>query len=196
MINLEIKVDEATLVKAKEVLEHLGLDLNMAINIYLRRIVIDKGLPISMVTEKSSIEDNKASEKSHSFENQEYINRSQSGITREMVDEVWKAFIKYYNDLEEISKLSDQVAAISGMNKGSALIYLNVLSNLVKGEPNTRTMKMDDLKYFLNRIKTNLGDEDYLNAIKSLRLSVPYWKEKLAGKFGEKVEALCAELTK
>lgn len=108
-----------------------------------------------------------------------------------MVDEVWHAFIKYHSGLGEISRLSDEVAEKSGMNRGSAFIYLNILSNLIKGEPNTRTLKMKDLEYLMKKIKSELGDNEHQRAIQSLKKSIPYWNEKLSGAFADKVEAFC-----
>ena len=122
----------------------------------------------------------------------EYIlPRTNKAITKEMVDEVWKAFLKYQKGLGDISRLRDDVAEQSGMNSGSAFIYLNILANLAKGEPNTRTLKMKDLSYLMEKIRTELSDEIFQNAIKSLQRSIPYWQVNIPGSFVGKVEEYC-----
>lgn len=194
MISIEIEVDDIIFTEASEVLENLGLDLQMAINIFLRRIAIEKGLPISMVSPKLNSEEKVFSEKDTPLIKHEFRRRTQNVITDEMVEEVWKAFVKHMERGYDISRLSDEISEVSGMNRGSASIYLNILSNLIKGELNKRNMKIRDLEYLLGKIKTDLGSDKYENAIKSLERSVPYWKEKLPGTFGENVERLIHEL--
>ena len=116
--------------------------------------------------------------------------RKSSAITRDMVDRVWEAFIRYNKGLGEIKSLSNEVSKNTGMNRGSAHIYLTILSNLIKGEPNTRILKIEDLEYMLERIKSELGENAYRNAIQSLKQSIPYWREKIPGLFADKVEKL------
>ena len=77
------------------------------------------------------------------------------------------------------------------MNQGSAFIYLTVLSNLVNGDPNTRVLKYKDLEYLMEKIKSELGENNYQKALKSLESSIPYWREKIPGSYADKVEAYC-----
>jgi hypothetical protein len=79
----------------------------------------------------------------------------------------------------------------TGMNQGSAFIYLTVLANLVKGEPNTRVLKYRDLEYLMGKIRAELGENEYQKALQSLRASIPYWREKISSVFADKVEAYC-----
>jgi addiction module RelB/DinJ family antitoxin len=193
MVTIEIDVDESTLKEAEEVLYSIGMDVSVAVNVFLRRIAIEKGLPISMSASVSSSRglDYLKEKPLPLTEEHSHKTRSNTTITRDMVDEVWDAFIRYNKGLGEIKSLSDEVSKNSGMNRGSAFIYLTILSNLIKGEPNTRTLKFQDLEYMIGRIKSELGENAYRNAIQSLKQSIPYWREKIPGLFADKVEGLC-----
>lgn len=184
MATIEINVDENVLTDAKNVLNRIGMDIPIAVNIFLRRVSIEKGLPFSLVVSEPP----KEPQHDDNTEIYTYQPRSNSTISPEMTQEVWNAFTEYLRGLGEINPLSDKVAEISGMNRGSAFIYLTMLANLSKAEGNTRTMKMKDLEFFMEKIKSELSTEIYHDAIKSLERSVPYWKSKLGGSFGEKVE--------
>lgn len=192
MRTIQIDVDENILKEAERILNSVGMDMQIAVNVFLRRVAIEKGLPMSMTISPSNLND-----RGVSVENQVPANvpthqtRNNNAITKDMVDEVWRAFLKYRKGLGEIGSLSDEVAKHSGMNRGSAFIYLNLLSNLVKGESNTRTLKVKDLEYLLEKIKTDLGENIHRNAIQSLKQSVTYWREKIPGAFADNVEALC-----
>lgn len=184
MAIIEIDVDENVLTDAENVLNRIGMDIPIAVNVFLRRVSIEKGLPFSLVVSESS------KEPQYDYNTETYNDppRSNSAISPEMTQEVWNAFTEYLRGLGGINPLSDKVAGISGMSRGSAFIYLTILANLSKAEGNTRTMKMKDLEFFMGKIKSELSTEIYHNAIKSLERSVPYWKSKLGGSFGEKVE--------
>jgi Na+-transporting NADH:ubiquinone oxidoreductase subunit NqrD len=92
-----------------------------------------------------------------------------------------------------ISSLNDEVSEYSGMKRGSVFIYLIILSNLIKGEPNTLTMKFKDLQSLMGKIESQLGENVYRDAIHSLEQSISYWRKKIPGSFANKVEALCRE---
>ncbi len=184
MTTIEINVDENVLTDAENVLNRIGMDIPIAVNVFLRRVSIEKGLPFSLVVSESS----KEPPQDCNTEIYTYQTRSNNTISPKMTQEVWYSFTEYLKGLGEINPLSDKVSEISGMNRGSAFIYLTMLANLSKAEGNTRTMKMKDLEFFMEKIKSELNTEIYQNAIKSLERSVPYWKSKLGGSFGEKVE--------
>ena len=196
MVTVEIQMEENLLDEAEKVLGAIGMDIPMAVNIFLRRVVLEKGLPMTMTGSGESkktfakLPETPEEESEYEF----IMTRTNKAITREMVEEVWRAFIKYSKGLGELSRLSDEVAEKSGMSRGSAFIYLNILANLVKGEPNTRTLKMKDLTFLMEKIRAELEDSLYQNAIKSLLRSIPYWQANLPGAFAEKVEAYCKNL--
>lgn len=194
MVTIEIDVDESILKEAEKALHSIGMDVQIAVNVFLRRVTIEKGFPMSM-TASASNQKEFVSEENQALLTKEhmYPTRNNNTITRDMVDEVWQAFVKYHKGLGEISRLSDEVSENSGMNRGSAFIYLTILSNLIKGESNTRTLKMQDLEYLMGKIESELGTNEYRNAIQSLKQSIPYWREKIPGLFADKVEALYRE---
>lgn len=191
MVTIEINVDNDTLEQAEKALHAIGMDVQIAINVFLRRVAIEKGLPMSMTVPVSDKIVSAIEKQSDEGDDKIYSTRSNNTITKDMVDEVWQAFIKYHSGLGEISRLSDEVAENSGMNRGSAFIYLNILSNLVKGELNTRNLKMKDLEYLMQKIKSELGIKEHQSAIQSLKKSIPYWRKKLPGAFADKVETFC-----
>jgi len=193
MAKLEINIEDVTLHEAEKILHSLGLNMEMAVNIFLRRVAIEKGLPMTMAAPVSSQAEPDASEDSNEVIDYDSIQvtRSNNKITPVMVEEVWRSFLRHLEGSGEINRMSTEVSTKTGMNRGSAFIYLNILANLAKGEPNTRTMKMKDLEYYMEKIKKELGEKKYQDALKSLKLSVPYWQDKLSGSFGDKVEAYC-----
>lgn len=193
MAKIEINIDEATLYEAEKILHSLGMNMEIATNIFLRRVILEKGMPMTMVAPVSSQvahESDDDTSELFDYESGTVVARSNNKITPDMVEEVWRCFLRHLNGSGEISDLSTELYNKTGMNRGSAMIYLNILTSLVKGEQNTRTMKFNDLKYFLEKIKNELGNSKYQNAMKSLRLSIPYWQEKLSGNFADKVAAL------
>ena len=193
MATIEIQIEDEILNEAEKALHGIGMDIQIAVNVFLRRVAIEKGLPMSMNLPSFSnkFSENTFDEKEYCEEGFQLKTRSNNAITKKMAVEVWEAFIRYHKGLGEINRLSDEISESSGMNRGSAFIYMNILANLVKGEANTRTMKMKDLEFFMDKIRDELGNEKHQQALKSLKLSVPYWKEKLAGNFGDKIEVYC-----
>lgn len=193
MVTIKIDVDDSVLKEAEKVLYSIGMDVPIAVNIFLRRVAIEKGMPMSMsasVLKQEKELDYSEGKQLHLTEERSCKIRKSSAITRDMVDKVWEAFIRYNKGLGEIKSLSNEVSKNTGMNRGSAHIYLTILSNLIKGEPNTRILKIEDLEYMLERIKSELGENAYRNAIQSLKQSIPYWREKIPGLFADKVEKL------
>lgn len=196
MATLEIQIDDKILKEAENALHSIGMDVQIAVNVFLRRVAIEKGLPMSMTAPASNQNEviNPSENSIPLSEGHLTPTRNNNSITRNMVEEVWQAFMKYHKGLGEISNLSDEVSEKSGMNRGSAFIYLTILSNLVKGEYNTRNLKIKDLEYLMMKIKTELGDNQYQNAIQSLKQSIPYWREKIPGTFADNVEAYVSNI--
>lgn len=194
MAKIEIQINDATLYEAEKVLHSLGMDVEMAVSIFLRRVAIEKGLPMTMAASTSNkfepdyFED--TTDEIPDYESSQ-IARSNNRITPAMVEEVWRAFLRHTEGSGEINRLSTEVSDKTGMNRGSAFIYLTVLTNLVNGDANTRVLKYKDLEYLMEKIKTELGESKYQNAVQSLKMSVPYWREKIPGAFADKVEAYC-----
>lgn len=192
MAKIEIQIDNEILSEAENVLYSLGMDVEMAVSIFLRRIALEKGLPLAMTGSVSKrVEQGLTENFVESFDDAKVSTRSNSRITTAMVDEVWQAFLRYVGGSGEINPLSTEVSMKTGMNRGSAFIYLTVLVNLVNGDPNTRVLKYKDLEYLMGKIQAELGERKYQKALKSLVASVPYWREKIPGSYADKVEAYC-----
>ena len=193
MAKIEIQIDDGILTEAKKVLHSLGMDVEMAVSIYLRRIALEKGLPMTMTGSVSKrIEQDTTGDFEEYFDDNTRVStRTNRRITTAMVDEVWRVFLRYCRGSGEINQLSIEVSTKTGMNRGSAFIYLTVLANLVNGDPNTRVLKYKDLEYLMGKIQAELGESKYHKALKSLMASVPYWREKIPGAFADKVEAYC-----
>lgn len=199
----EIYADDEIIRDASQIFEAIGMDLQMAVNIFLRRTASEKAFPLSMnaqlpkqvdrvpaASENSAFEHSGAS----SFRSNQ-PQRANTSITHEMVVDVWDTFMEYLNHGGEINRLSDGITARSGMTRGSAFIYLCILNNLVNGEYNTRNMKIADLEYYLDRIEKDLNEQQFTNALASLEQSIPYWREKIPGTFADNVEELVKSKT-
>lgn len=167
-------VDQKEFEEASRILESIGLSMDMAVGIFIKRIIKEKGLPLVLKQTESDAK----MDLSFSEENI-IVRKSSKAITMVMAEEVWSAFRKYQKGYDEILVLSDEISEKTGMNKGSAFIYLNIIAKMVKGEKNTRSMKPKDFEYFLNRIQSELGENAFQNAVKSIRLSIPYWRNNL-----------------
>lgn len=51
MATIQLRIDNATKKSAKSILDKLGIDMTSAIKIYLKQIVINKGIPFKLLTE-------------------------------------------------------------------------------------------------------------------------------------------------
>jgi DNA-damage-inducible protein J len=51
MATIQLRIDDATKKSAKSILDKLGIDMTSAIKIYLKQIVINKGIPFKLLTE-------------------------------------------------------------------------------------------------------------------------------------------------
>ncbi len=193
MATFEVRVDEDVLREAERVLNSLGMNVEVAVGIFLRRVIMEKGLPMTMVSSTASQPETTFYDTGEVLADRSsrFPMRDNRRITSAMVGEVWRAFRKYLEGTGEVSRLSNEVSEKTGMNPGSAFIYLTILANLVQGRPNTRVLKYRDLEYLMDRIEAELGRDAYLKAVESLKASVPYWKERVPGAFGERVEAYC-----
>ncbi len=50
MSHIQVRIDEETKKSAKKILDELGVDMSSAIKIYLKQIIINKGIPFKLVT--------------------------------------------------------------------------------------------------------------------------------------------------
>ena len=53
MTTIQLRIDEETKNSAKKILDKLGIDMSSAIKVYLKQIVIKKGIPCDLLTENN-----------------------------------------------------------------------------------------------------------------------------------------------
>lgn len=51
MTQIQIRIDEKTKKDAQAILSDIGMDLSSAIKVYLKQIIITKGIPMQLLTE-------------------------------------------------------------------------------------------------------------------------------------------------
>ncbi|MFR2586404.1 MAG: hypothetical protein ACLS9I_00515 [Adlercreutzia equolifaciens] len=104
-------------------------------------------------------------------------------ITKARAEDIWRRFSCYLEEGGSINSFAQDAHEATGMNQGSAFIYLTILDNLINGKHNTGNMKMSDLEFYMDQIKNQLDDRSYSNAVSSLRSSIPYWDKEEFGQF-------------
>lgn len=191
-MKLVINIDDQTAREAQTVYDTLGLDMETAVRMFLKRTVLEQRLPL---------ETNVPVISPSAFPNAssapvEEKKRTNNAITRAMAEDIWRRFDRYLNEGGDINAIAADAHTATGMNQGSAFIYLTILNNFVNGKHNTRNMKLADLKYYVERIQEELDRQSYLNTIESLKASIPYWDKEVFGMFASKVQTFIDELEK
>ena len=51
MSTIQVRVKEETKKQAKKILDELGMDMSAAVNIFLRQVIVKKGIPFVILTE-------------------------------------------------------------------------------------------------------------------------------------------------
>ena len=179
MAKLMFELNDELLKEVNDILDSVGLDLDIAFSIFARKIIKEKGLPFN-VRQKHDDSSNESTNNDNSFSPQlGSRRRSNNAITIEMIEEVWSAFIKIKDGYFDVKEMADYISEKSGMNYGSATIYLNILINLFNGEINKRSMKPSDFEFFIDKFKKNLGETAYQKALHSIEISIPYWNKNI-----------------
>ena len=184
-------IDDEIARKAESVYNALGMNTEMALSIFMRRTVLEGALPLSPV-EKAALSAATQTQNVPSAQTSMPVEsrqtRSSGVITQEMADVVWDTFLKMHRFGGSANSYADEVTELSGMNVGSAFIYLVMLDNMVAGKPNTRNMKIKDLEGYVARIKDELGQKPYENTLASLEASLEYWSDSKFGHFATRVQ--------
>ena len=192
------EIDQETAEKAERVFRGVGLSADLAIGMYFQRTALlgrlpyDPMAPIDDVASNPAAQPGPAEPACHA-EQATHAHQDRQGyktITRPMVERLWAVFKESLGSGRDANSMAAEVGTATGMNTGSAFIYLNILGNMVAGEPNTRNMKISDLAYYLERIHDELGEPSYSNARGSLMSSLAYWDEHSLGNFSDKVRSL------
>lgn len=180
-MELRLEIDDALVNDAALVYETLGIDTETAVRMFLKRTVLEQRLPLS--TNVPSPDSNESMSVKTGIPK-----RTKNVITKVMVEDIWSRFKDYLEEGGSINSFAQDAHEATGMNQGSAFIYLTILENLINGKHNTRNMKMSDLEYLMDQIKGQLDERSYVNAISSLRKSLPYWDKEEFGQFAAKVQ--------
>lgn len=178
-MKLTVEIDDQIANDAREVFDALGLDMDIAIRMFLKRAALEQRLPLSMSVSGTAVVDSPS----------EPTRRTKNVITKAMAEDIWRRFQAYQAEGGSINAVAADAHSVTGMNQGSAFIYLTILDNLVNGKHNTRNMKIADLEFYMDRIREELDDASYANAIESLKLSIPYWDKEEFGQFASKVRS-------
>jgi hypothetical protein len=173
------EIDEDIARKAEAIYFSTGIDTETALSIFMRRTVLENRLPIDMCMVAVA----PAPVTPPPMEEQ----TERVSITPRMVEFLWDAFKVHRSSGGDIRSISNDIAKTTGMNSGSAFIYMVILNNLIVGKPNKRQMKMKDLEYYMSKIKPEYGDKIFNKALDSLEQSVPYWRQEIPGRFADRV---------
>jgi antitoxin component of RelBE/YafQ-DinJ toxin-antitoxin module len=212
---------DADFQKAEQVLSSMGMSLSIAVGIFVTLIARDERLPFRLgePTEKTlpdttlapidvasgdyshdvdkgqTIQDPRGSD-SDSISRGAQNKRKLKKITPEMVREVWDVFMDADEDeRKNKNKLKEEIADSSGMDPGSAYIYLVVLDHLFRGREIKRGIQLADIQFFLSQIKADrsLSQSVKNAAIRSLKKSIPYWEVKMGRTYADKIEKLISD---
>ena len=203
---LTIELESNMVDNAEQVLSEIGLDISTYIRIALLKLVKEQRVPFNLSANQPIYETQQAQSKLAQVVNpfddepvemdyKKSESRQMIKITSDMCQSIWKEFkarnaSRTLNLLESAQRISDQ----TGMSRGSAFIYFTILNNLVNGTQNTRSLKMEDLEFFVGKIRSELPEQMFKAAIISLETSIPYWEENVAGTFSQRVEKLVEKL--
>lgn len=191
-MQISINIDDKTAVEAEAIYEALGIDTETAVKMFLKRTVLEQRLPLDTSVPGGVFQGSAPTSTSVVEKSTKRINNV---ITRPMVEDIWRRFLRYLDGDGDINSAAADAHETTGMNQGSAFIYLTILDNFVNGKHNTRNMKMADLEYYVSQIRDNLDEQSYRNTIKSLELSIPYWDKEAFGQFAKKVRTFLDSLS-
>ncbi len=181
MKTITLSVTDELAKSAGRLFSSMGLTTELALTLFLQRSVAEGHMPFDPTSPVTS------TEAANYMESVSSSSRQNGAITREMCEAVWTTFSQNVGKSYDQRVAAERIEEQTGMNNGSAFIYLVFLSNLVQGRPNKRNMKMEDLEYFMGRIQEELDDRSHTNACASLRKSIPYWDRPAFGKLASRV---------
>jgi addiction module RelB/DinJ family antitoxin len=193
MAKLILEIEDSSLKDAEMILDSIGLDMEIAVNIFIKKVVKEKGLPFSM-KQSANLQEVPTST-GHTPADGTPGKRMNIAISEDMIQEVWNVFRKFRVGIDDIKDQSDKIAKQTGMNPGSASIYLNILLKMLNGDMTKRAMKPTDFEFFLTKFRQELGTDKYKNALKSVRDSIPYWRVNIPT-FADSMESLLTQLAR
>ena len=126
MAKIDINIDDSILREAEKILNSLGMNTEIAVSIFLRRVVLEKRFPVKLdvplIDQPELVSSpNLGNTVGHHTSR---IARKYSKINADMIEEIWQMFLKYLDEPDEINRMSTQVSRKTGMNPSSAIIYM------------------------------------------------------------------------
>lgn len=111
-------------------------------------------------------------------------------MTDEMIDLCYK-YGKRVHEGENVQKIADEIAGETGMNRNSAIMYLQTVSSMLDGIIYKRAINSKALKKYFDNIWNDYGSNGLRKAIKATKLHIEYRRE-----FGhpvDSIEEICAK---
>jgi antitoxin component of RelBE/YafQ-DinJ toxin-antitoxin module len=161
------KVDEATFI-----LENLGISIEIAIGLFIRRIIKEGKVPFE-IDLNELFEDEECGEKSY-----KQIDLA-NWDTEEMLETIWSAFLSFLEGYDAIEDFAEQISLKQKINKQVIINHMSFIENLINGIPNACMMKISNCEFYLKKIIDDLGNRATQKALMSIRLSIPFWRKKL-----------------
>ncbi len=200
-----LNLDEELVEKSERILDGIG-GLQIGVSIFLSRLIKENSFMFLFNENKVTYHfaetqrgDTGMITEKNKFDDGIYVTkRTKKPITKEMRDYVWKFFkqVRVSEGVINRNDVAKDIADKSGMNQGSAFIYIGILINLLDGNINTRNMKFEDLEQYVKYIKNECTERDFEKTLMSLEKSIPYWKEHFVSDFSYNVERLVKQYRK
>lgn len=111
-------------------------------------------------------------------------------MTDEMIEACYRCGKKVYQG-ENPQRLADDIAAETGMNRSSAIMYLYAVSGMLGGVVYKRAISSRAMKMFFDKIWSEFGSVGLKRAIRSTRLHIDYRIE--CGHKVDSIEKICDE---
>jgi len=166
MIELE-KVDEAI-----SILENLGISIEIAVGLFIRRIIQEGKLPFE-IDLNELFDDEKCVEET--YRQIELANWD----TQEMLETIWSAFLGFLEGYDAIEDFAAQISSKQKISKQVVINQMSFIENLINGIPNACMTKISNCEFYLKKIIEDLDDRATKKALMSIRLSIPFWRKKL-----------------
>jgi len=96
-------------------------------------------------------------------------------ITQDMIETSYEFARKVYDRNIELKKALDEIELKSGMERGSALAYLNVFCCMLDGKEYHRTINEAATDYFLSSIKRDYSYDHLKSACSAAKKHVEYY---------------------
>lgn len=111
-------------------------------------------------------------------------NATYKKMTDEMIDLCYKYGKKVHGG-ENVQEIADDISYETGMNRNSAIMYLQVVSNMLDGVIYKRAINSKALQKYFDNIWNDFGSKGLKNAIQATKLHIEYRRE-----FGHPVDSI------